>query len=186
MIDESLQLIHLTKESVEEYEKGESHKRIVTPARCPNCQESGRLRSLGYYSRYTTRATVGTPAILVRRFRCFKCRRTTSLLPSFAQPYRLVLNETIEAYMAGNTNRADVLRSADHLKRYRHQYVRWLPNLRLRLHALLKGIPHKTAEAVWVAILEWGESLTKVTLFLTRDRQITMFGQYKCHLPNPP
>ncbi len=87
--------------------------------------------------------------------------------------------------MEGKTTRPDVLRSAEHLRRYWQQYLRWLPNLRQRLHSLL-DMPLKTAEAVWKAILEWGHGLTKTTLRLTRECQITMFGQYKCHFPNPP
>ena len=173
-------------QSVEEYSEGESHKRIAPPIRCPNCRKPGSLRVLGYYSRYTTRIRSGTPLIHIRRFRCLQCQRTTSLLPSFAQPYRLVLTETIEAYMAGNTSRPDVLRSEDHLKRYWQQYLLWLPHLRVHLHKQLRHVAIRTAEAVWQAVMQLGGGLTLTTLMLTREHQITMFGRYKCHLPNPP
>ena len=181
-----MQLIHLTLESVEEYSEGESQKRIAAPRRCPNCRKIGRLRALGYYHRYTTRFKAGTLEIQIRRFRCFHCRRTISFLPSFLQPYRLVINETIEAYMAGNLVRPDILRSLDQLKSYNQQYMRWLPELRIHLHTQLLHATNRTAEAVWEALLHWGGGLTLTTLRLTRDHQVTMFGQYKCHLPNPP
>jgi len=186
LIDGALQLIHLTLESVEEYSEGESQKRIAAPKSCPNCRKRGRLRALGYYRRYTTRFKAGTLEIRIRRFRCFHCHRTTSFLPSFLQPYRLVINETIEAYMAGNLIRPDILRSLDQLKRYGQQYLRWLPELRVHLQVRLRHLTSKTAEAVWKTLLRWGGGLTMTTLLLTRDHQITMFGHYKCHLPNPP
>lgn len=186
LIDKALQLIYLTMQSVEEYSEDESHKRIVAPNCCPNCRKTGRLKALGYYPRYTTRFKAGTLKIQIRRFRCFACRRTTSFLPSFLQPYRFVLNETIEAYMYGNLNRPDVLRSANRLKRYGQQYIRWLPELRLHLRTPLRHLTNRAAEAVWKTLLRWGGGLTLTTLLLTRDHQITMFGQYRCHLPNPP
>lgn len=88
--------------------------------------------------------------------------------------------------MAGNLVRPDILRSLDQLKRYGQQYLRWLPELRVHLHARLRHVTSKTAEAVWKTLLRWGGGLTMTTLLLTRDYQITMFGHYKCHLPNPP
>jgi transposase len=182
----TLQLIYLTLESVEEYSAGESQKRIAAPIRCPNCRKVGKLRALGYYHRYSSKFKAGTLEIQIRRFRCFRCHRTTSFLPSFLQPYRLVVNETIEAYMAGNLVRPDILRAMDQLKRYNQQYMRWLPELRIHLHKQLLHATSRTAEGVWGTLLQWGGGLALTTLRLTRDHQITMFGQYKCHLPNPP
>ena len=97
-----------------------------------------------------------------------------------------MLNETIEAYMLGDTSRPDVIRSEDHLKRYWQQYIRWLPNLRIHLDKLLRHTSQRTPEGAWSTTLRWGGGLTLTTLRLTRDHQITMFGRYKCHLPNPP
>jgi hypothetical protein len=45
----------------------------------------------------------GLPVLIaVRRFVCRHSPVTVSCLPQFAQPYRLVCNETIEAFFAGN------------------------------------------------------------------------------------
>ena len=82
--------------------------------------------------------------------------------------------------------RPDILRSLEHLKRYNQQYMRWLPELQLHLHSQLRHAASRTAEAIWNAALLWGGGLTLTTLQLTRYHQITMFGRYKCHLPNPP
>ena len=48
--------------------------------------------------------------IAVRRFVCRHCPVTVSCLPQFAQPYRLVCNETIEAFFAGEKDRVEIAR----------------------------------------------------------------------------
>lgn len=181
-----LQLIYLTAESVEEYEVGKSHRGIAAPAYCPNCRAPGRLHIHGCYFRYTTCDGSGTPPISIRRFLCTACGRTVSMLPSFAQPYRLVLNVTIEAFVAGNHRRPDVQRWAARINQYWRQYILWLPVLRLKLRAMLGGIRRPTAERVWAHIMKSCGSLSMATRQLTRDHAVTMFAEYKCHLPNPP
>jgi len=53
---------------------------------CPHCR-SDYLRAHGYYSRYLILEDF-SGEILVRRYICKECRRTVSLLPSFAHPGR--------------------------------------------------------------------------------------------------
>jgi hypothetical protein len=108
------------------------------------------------------------------------------MLPSFAQPYRLVLNVTIEAFVAGNLRRPDVQRWATRINQYWRQYILWLPFLRLKLRAMLGRISRPTAERVWTHIMKSCGSLSMATRQLTRDHAVTMFAEYKCHLPNPP
>ncbi len=71
------------------------HRRIVliVEVRVP-------LWALGYYARNISRLQLGFLRIWIRRFRCRFCRKTLSLLPSFAQPYRLIQNSTIERFVA--------------------------------------------------------------------------------------
>ena len=58
--------------------------------------------ALGYYSRNVTSPKRGVLRIFVRRFRCCECGKTVSVLPSFVQPYRLVLNLTINEFFERN------------------------------------------------------------------------------------
>lgn len=181
-----MQLIYTTFESVEEYQSRQTHARLSGPRACPNCGRPARLHSHGTYQRYTTSSGPGTPKISIRRFCCPACRRTVSLLPSFAQPYRLVLNDTIDAWASGERSRADVRRWTMRIKHYWNQYRRWLPIFRLKVSGFLSARRHHTPEAVWNEVLRRTGSLAAATAHLTERYQVTMFGEYKCHLPNPP
>lgn len=67
----------------------------------PHCRRIKTLCALGYYVRNLSRLGAGALQLSVRRFRCCVCRKTVSLLPAFAQPYRFVQNHTIEYFVRG-------------------------------------------------------------------------------------
>lgn len=181
-----MQLIFLTSESVEEYESRQSQLRIAAPKVCPNCGAEEALEPLGYYHRYVRRTDDMTPRIPVRRFRCVRCRRTTSLLPGFAQPYKLVANATIEAFARGELERADVHRWHDRLLHYWKGFLVWAPRLRLRIGKRIPMPKHFSPVRLWKAVLDWAGDLAEATIRLTRSLSVTLFGEYKCHRPNPP
>jgi transposase-like protein len=182
----AVQLIFQTEDTVEQYEKRQIHLCVAGPLHCPNCGRNRPLESLGYYRRYVTRQDYATPRIRVRRFKCSSCRRTVSLLPSFAQPYKLIANHTIEAFARGEKGRDDVRRWQDRLTCYWKKFSRWSPNLRTRLGATVLPAGHTAPLAIWNTLLEWGGGLAALTARLTWESGITLFGEYKCHLPNPP
>jgi len=98
-----MQILRTVPASVIDYANGSFHQTIEPPNECPHCKNRGAFSALGYYSRNVTNMERGVLRILVRRFRCVVCRRTVSILPSFAQPYRLVLNATIAERSEGFT-----------------------------------------------------------------------------------
>jgi len=58
------------------------------------------------------------------------CRKTVSLLPAFAQPYRVVRNETIQAYLSESRRmRMDALHWEETIRRYWKRFLAWLPEL---------------------------------------------------------
>ena len=79
-----------------QYQQSEGHLWVPLPEICPQCLE-GVLIKHGTYKR-----NVAGPErnevirIKVRRLLCLLCWLTTSLLPSFAQPYRLVNTQRLE------------------------------------------------------------------------------------------
>jgi hypothetical protein len=97
-IDCFMQIIRAVQVSADHYVSTSFHQRIEPPVECPHCDARDALKALGYYSRNITSTKRGVLRIFVRRFRCRLCGRTVSILPSFAQPYRLVLNTTINEF----------------------------------------------------------------------------------------
>jgi hypothetical protein len=90
-----MQIIRAMPVSVGEYANLNLQRTIKPPRQCPRCAGERAFQSLGYYSRNATNTQHGILRTFVRRFRCCRCYSTVSVLPSFAQPYRLVLNQTI-------------------------------------------------------------------------------------------
>ena len=70
--------------------------------------------------------------IYIRRFRCRFCRKTVSLLPSFAQPYRLIQNRTF-AFYVDNTHQKETSRWETLLRPYWRCFCQWSKNLMIAL-----------------------------------------------------
>jgi hypothetical protein len=143
------------------------------------------LWALGFYERSVTAEASGRlVTIKVRRFRCFQCRRTVSLLPSFAQPYRLVCSFTIERFFDGGASRVDTLRWRFLLRRYWRRFNGWLPDLVATIGRVL-GLspPWFAGKGSWRALIEAYGNLDRATRTLVRQFQVTAFGKYVCHSP---
>lgn len=151
------------------------------PASCANCLAAGRFEALGYYGRGIT---VGrrVERILVRRFRCLECGRTASILPSFAQPYRLVENGVIDEYFETETV-AENSPWKTILAGYRRRFARWLPELRKVLSKWPGRAPpsFESGMMAWRALRKAMGNLEAITEFLVAEFQITPFGRYRCH-----
>src|ERR1051325_10453767 len=96
-----MQMIRAMPLSVDRYVELNFHRRVPRPAECPHCGAQHTLQALGYYQRNLTNPKGTVLSVSIRRFRCCDCRRTVSILPSFAQPYKLVLTATINAFFCG-------------------------------------------------------------------------------------
>src|SRR3954469_17003182 len=92
-----MQIIRSLPVSPAAYIAKEFHTKIGRPPNCKLCRSPVALEALGYYGRSLTLARQ-IVQILIRRFRCRNCGTTTRILPSFAQPYRLVQNSEIHHY----------------------------------------------------------------------------------------
>lgn len=180
----SLQLIQDLEVAPEQYLALKFHVRIRAPELCPHCTSRGALWALGYYFRNLTAAGSGVLRLPVRRFRCKVCRKTASILPSFAQPYRLVQNSTIEKYVAGVRD-FDVSRWLGLLRRYWRRFTRSLPDLQSLVLADRGRAPPCDDPALWWRFLISGHSnFATATMVVVLRFGVTFFGRYRCHQAN--
>jgi hypothetical protein len=170
--------------TVESYVRENFQQRLRAPPQCPRCHRSHRFQAHGYYGRYATDRTGKALRIEVRRFLCMHCARTLSCLPCFLQPYRLISNPTLEAFMRGEGQRPDVQRQAGLLQRYRKRFVSgWKTLASLLGNFFGRAPPQETATAFWRRTVAACGSLAELTLRLVQDFRTTCFGTYRCHQP---
>jgi len=183
-----MQLIQSLPIDAETYVAEDFHRCIRPPPECPNCGRIGHLPALGYYERNLSRLGKGVIRIKIRRFRCRACKKTVSILPQFAQPYRVVQNETIELFIRGAPYDECVTRWMSILPRYRQRFVRWLPEIQRVMEFDSNRAPPEDDRALewWPRILAKYGNLSGATLVFVSLFGITLFGRYQCHRPNPP
>jgi len=181
-----MQLIYAIEIDPEQYVAESFHKRMPPPVKCPHCWRIKTLWALGYYSRNLSRLGLGALLIIVRRFRCCCCRKTISLLPSFAQPYRFVQNRTIENYVRGKPFADEVIRHFDLLSQYWRRFCIWLPEIERTLGHALERAPPDNPIMAWRFLLARQGDLASTTQNFVTAFQITPFGRYRCHRPNGP
>jgi hypothetical protein len=180
-----MQLIRAFGIDPEGYVKEDVHLKVSPPCECPHCLSAGTLWSLGYYQRSISRLTAGLLRLWIRRFRCRGCRKTVSILPSFAQPYRFVQNSTIERFVRGGPWTNDVIRCLPLLQIYWRRFVAWLPDLASSLEGNLpRPPPIGDAHGWWTALLVLHSGLSPTTVILVTSCRITVFGRYQCHRPH--
>jgi hypothetical protein len=180
-----MQVIIQVELKVEQYVEEEYHRRVRPPERCGNCGQFGTLTLHAYYDRDTTGAKGEPIRFWVARFICDACDLTTSCLPSFAQPYRLAANETIEAYLEGDRGRLDVQHLEGLLKRYMKRFGRWQHMLRGIVGSRFgRAPPKETATAFLRRAVAACGSLAELTLRLVQEFRTTCFGTYRCHQPS--
>ena len=179
-----MQKVVRVKHTVESYVRENFQQRLRAPSECPRCHRYHRFQAHGYYGRYATDRTGKTLRIEVRRFLCTSCARTLSCLPDFLQPYRLISNPTMEAFMRGEEQRVDVQRQASLLQRYRQRFVSgWKALARLLGNFFGRAPPQETATAFWRRTVAACGSLAELTFRLIQDFRTTCFGTYRSHQP---
>jgi hypothetical protein len=175
-----MQFIRSVSISAALYIRDEYHFRVRAPSRCIFCKTEKGFCALGYYTRNIT-VDRRVTEIHIRRFRCKDCGRTASILPSFAQPYRLVQNVLIHEYFetgsaAPNSPWKIILRN------YWNRFLRWLPELRRALNTQPdRAPPFNTGAEAWRALRDAVGILESITEFHVSEFQITPFGRYRCH-----
>jgi len=178
-----MQIICTVSLSPDRYVHENFQRNIQRPIECPRCGARNALAALGYYSRNITSSERGVLRIFVRRFRCRLCRRTISVLPSFAQPYRLVLNATISEFFKGTLG-TNSLSWLPLLKQYWNKFANWLPEIDGTIRSVVeRSPPRPDAAEWWAAIAGVFGSIEKITITLVSHFGVTLFGRYRCHSP---
>lgn len=179
-----VQLIRNVSVTAVQYVDSGFQNQIDPPAECPNCRASDALVALGYYLRNLTDQGRKVLRISIRRFRCFNCARTVSILPSFAQPYRIIRNTAIHRFFSGNLL-ADDLSWLHLLGQYRIRFQRWIPEIDDTLGSHLgRSPPHLAIKEWWSLLTAVLGELSELTQKLATEYQITLFGRYRCHSPS--
>ena len=179
-----MQIICTVSLSPDRYANENFQRSIQRPIECPRCGVRNALLALGYYSRNITSTGRGVLRIFVRRFRCRLCGRTTSILPSFAQPYRLVLNATINEFFKGTLG-AGSLSWLSLLKQYWNKFSNWLPEIDDIIRSMVeRSPPRPDAIGWWEVIVGVFGGIERITITLVSRFGVTLFGRYRCHSPN--
>lgn len=177
-----MQLLIAVSTSAEDYFAEDRHLSLRPPIRCPHCDGIRSLWALGYYRRYVSVRSRDAMLISIRRFRCIHCRKTVSLLPQFAQPYRLVCNSLINAYFSGRRKNLSVIHWEAPLRQYWKRFLFWLPVLAETIeHQYGRPPPTSEPAAWWYFLVHQHHGLNRTMARLLRDFQITPFGRYRCH-----
>ena len=139
---------------------------------------------LGVYERYLV-CRSQCFQIKVLRWLCKQSGATVSLLPDFAQPYRLLENEFIEDFFFGRPNQFLQCWS-DLLKSYQKRFERWYGELSsvvgFSLGRAPPGIECSASEYFKSLVDACGNCLKSATRTLTKRLKVSIFGCYKCHL----
>lgn len=181
----TVQVIFKFLGSPEDYIAELAHRAVPAPQACCRCAAKHRLESLGYYSRgLSSLVAMAVLSIFIRRFRCHRCGGTVSFLPSFAQPYRLVRNETVQQFFEGSLDDLAVQRWEYLLRRYAKRFRAWFPLL-LVITGRHSGRPPPIGDlaTAWAQFsVLWGD-LSRATNHLVANFHVTAFGSYRCHQP---
>lgn len=169
----------------DDYARQDAQLRVTRPRTCPNCGKTAGLRALGYYSRWVSSSNRSkTTSILVRRFRCPVCHLTTSMLPDFAQPYRLVATDTVDSFFAGNRSADAVNVWFSLLHGYQRRFEVQLPETRQVLSSAYSLTDlSRAAVDLWEEIRRHFGGARRLTSRLAGEVGITVFGIYRCHHP---
>jgi len=177
-----MQIIAACRLTPERYQAENYHLRLRPPAVCPICRSWHCLKPYAIYKRWTTGKDGKEIRITISRFLCGKTGRTVSLLPGFAQPYRLVANVTIQAYFTGRQNNLAAQRRLPILKRYWKRWKGWYKKLGEIIGSYFgRAPPGESASALWKRALASCGTLTELTKQLVESFQVTCFGRYRCH-----
>lgn len=167
------------------YVANKAHLKTKRPEVCPNCGKRAKLQALGYYSRWVSfSGRKNAISIMVRRFRCSGCRLTTSMLPDFAQPYRLVETDVVDHYLSGSRTHPSIAVWASLLDNYQSRFEARLPET-LQILASVFRLAECSGGSVdqWEHMRDHLGDAKNLTAQLAAGAGITVFGVYYCHSP---
>jgi hypothetical protein len=175
-----MQIIYPTTLTPIEYLKHNGAEQVQKPENCVSCGKANCLEALGYYCRWIS-YLVDAFRIRVRRFLCLQCRTSLSCLPDFAQPYRVVNTQTVEAGFNAKGSAPEL--------HWGWLILAYWKKFSAHLQTLLRAVgnafgPCPAAarpEDFWKLLLKRCGSLAGATEELVRKFQICLFGTYRCH-----
>lgn len=120
--------------------------------------------------------------VWIARFLCPACGRTTSCLPSFLQPYRLMATDTVEAFFQGRLSEAGIARHWDLLHSYGRRWEKRAPEIEAVAGAFFgpaggEPAPHRLLSAL---LSKWG-GLQQAGVQLLELFGETPLGRYRIH-----
>jgi hypothetical protein len=179
-----MQKIYRTALTPEQYVQGNHHRQVSPPDQCGNCRKLHRLDA--YYLRFVTSSSADVLALWVRRFICRSCGTTTSCLPEFAQPYRLVNTATVtDGFSERQT--AQTARWSDAIRRYWRDFNAFLDELLRTVGHAFGPLPLRpTARGFWQMLLGRFGGLGAATEELVHRFGLTLFARYRCHQRRQP
>jgi hypothetical protein len=120
--------------------------------------------------------------IWITRFLCPVCGRTTSCLPSFAQPYRLMATDTIEAFLQGRRNEPGIAQYWDLLQANRRQWERRAAEIEAITGAFFGPAGDEAAsQRLLGAMLSRWENLQRAGVELLDLFGEALLGRYRIH-----
>jgi hypothetical protein len=181
-----MQTIFKTSLTPEQYAEQDYQKQVQPPLQCPNCEHAHTLEALGYYARFVTQVVAAVLEIWVRRFSCRHCGISVSCLPQFAQPYRVVNTDTVQAAFNGQRTGPAVQRWWTLIRTYWRSFQAHVPELVQRVGQDLGPLPlQATASDLWQGCLHACGGLAQTTQKLIDRFRTCLFGTYRCHQRKP-
>ena len=121
-------------------------------------------------------------SVWIARFLCPVCGRTTSCLPSFAQPYRLMATDTVEAFLQGRLNEPGIARHWDLLLCHRRRWDGRAPQIEAVTGAFFGPAGDQPAPQRLLAAMlsKWG-GLQQAAVRLLDLFGETPLGRYRIH-----
>jgi hypothetical protein len=177
---EFVQTIYPTTLTPRQYLEQQAEKQVKRPENCANCCGANCLEALGYYDRYISHL-LEYLRIRVRRFLCLCCRVSISYLPDFAQPYRVVNSQTVEAGFNGGRAPPEV-HWGSLIAVYWKKFTLFLRGLLgIVGNAFGPCAVQVRPKDFWSLILKECGSLAAATEQLVRRFRVCLFGRYRCH-----
>jgi hypothetical protein len=161
------------------YAASDPHEVVGKPECCGQCGGRQFARH-GTYER-GLRELSKIIQILVARFLCLDCRRTTSRLPDFALSYRLMALPVVERFFQSAPDVRANFSQVELLARYWRRWVRWCPELLAHIGGALGRIRSREPCGVWKELGERTRSHTAANYKLIAVFGLSLLGQYRIH-----
>jgi hypothetical protein len=178
-----VQILHPFSGSIQQYEEAIADPDDYRPDHCPQCGARQQILGHGFYRRTLVDAGFDG-SIRVRRYLCRSCRRTVSLLPEFALPYRrfsvlVIATFLVARLLEGRTLAAAALAAVQpHMPYQRGQF--WERRFQQQVPALCAALAAKITPAHAVNFLTRALLMLQSLGWIAAHR--FLFSELRLHL----